>query len=262
MSNPVPISERLKKRAPGIKDKPEKPYSWADPNCSICHGFGWKLSKVYDTWFICDCSTTMRAKLEAERNKPDYSTFGIQEDELCLNWSDIVPGVSDADKAMPEIRNQFIRGWGMIFLWGTYGQAKTLLGKILTARAIEAGRKAAYANVSTVLDHIRLAYDEKEHMMTELLRRSEFWNNRDVLFLDELDKASTTEWAQDRLFQLLDQRYVRAIRGEALTVIASNKSTDALDGYLKSRLSDTRLGPVIYLNGEDGRQFMPESWKH
>jgi DNA replication protein DnaC len=115
--------------------------------------------------------------------------------------------------------------------------------------------------MSHVLDHIRLAFDEQEHKTTDLIRRMDFWISRDVLFLDELDKCNSTEWAQERMFQLLDQRYTRAIREEALTVIASNKANAMLDGYLNSRLQDRRLGPVIHLNGHDGRQVMPEGYK-
>jgi DNA replication protein DnaC len=115
--------------------------------------------------------------------------------------------------------------------------------------------------MSRVLDDIRLAFDEKENKTTELLRRMDWWVSRDVLFLDEIDKVNGTDWAEERIFQLLDQRYTRAVREEALTVIASNESDDKLSGYLGSRLRDSRLGPVVHLEGSDGRQSMPKGWK-
>jgi hypothetical protein len=194
---------------------------------------------------------------EALAYKPDYSRLGIREDEACLTWDVVKPNISDGIKALNAVRPAYERGWGLIFLWGTYGQAKTLIGKILTATAFRDGRRAAYAHITSVMDDIRLAFDEQEHKNTELARRINWWNERDVLFLDELDKANNTPWVQERLFTLLDQRYARAIREEALTVIAANKSDGVLDGYLKSRLNDRRLGPVVYLNGSDGRQVMP-----
>lgn len=196
-----------------------------------------------------------------ENFKPDLSRLGLHESELSLSWDAIKPGLSDGIAARDAVRPKFAQGWGMVFLWGSYGQAKTLCGRILVATAHREGLKASYANVANVLDDIRRAFDEPEHKTTELLRRMDFWISRDVLFLDELDKCNDTPWAQERLFQLLDQRYTRAIREEALTVIASNKSTDALDGYLKSRLADRRLGPVVYLNGADGRQSVPDQWR-
>jgi len=198
---------------------------------------------------------------ERQNFRIDYSVFGIHESEKDLDWSAVKPGISDGMKAMQAVRPAYQQGWGMVFLWGTWGQAKTLVGKILTATAIRDGKKAAYANMSNVLDDIRLAFDEKEHKATELIRRMDWWIKRDVLFIDELDKSNDTQWAQERLFQLLDQRYARAVREEALTVIASNKSDDDLDGYIKSRLNDNRLGPVVYLNGPDGRKYMQNGYK-
>ena len=202
------------------------------------------------------------AMREHESIRLDYERIGLHEGELALTWSAIQPNISDGVRAREAVRPAYEKGFGMVFLWGSWGQAKTLIGKILTATAVRDHRRAAYANVSAVLDDIRLAFDEPEHKTTELLRRIDWWIKRDGLFLDELDKSNDTPWAQERIFQLLDQRYTRAIREEALTVIASNRSDGELDGYLKSRLNDRRLGPVVYLNGPDGRKSMPDGYRY
>ena len=131
----------------------------------------------------------------------------------------------------------------------------------MTATALRDGKRTAYANLSGVLYDLRLAFDEKEHKNTELVRRLEWWNEREVLFLDELDKVNNTEWALSQIFTLLDRRYQRAVREEALTVIASNRSDDELDGYLKSRLHDRRIASVVHLDGLDGRLVMPDGYK-
>jgi DNA replication protein DnaC len=88
----------------------------------------------------------------------------------------------------------------------------------------------------------------------------------DVLAIDELDKVGQTDWARERIHQLLDARYQRAIRQETLTVIAANlNSLDELSGYLKSRIEDNRFtvnGYVVRLQGTDGRKSMPKNWKY
>jgi DNA replication protein DnaC len=198
---------------------------------------------------------------EAAQFKPDWSRIGILESESNLTWGAIKPGISDGYKGVEAVRPAYNNGHGIVFLWGNWGQAKTLLGKIVTATAFRDGKRAAYANMSTVLNDIRLAFDEKEYKTTELLRRLEWWCERDVLFLDELDKANNTQWAQEQIFTLLDKRYQMAVREQALTIIASNTSTNELDGYLKSRIHDNRVGVVVHLNGTDGRQFVPQEWK-
>lgn len=202
------------------------------------------------------------AQQEQEAYKPDYSRMGIFESDLELTWGAIAPDISDAIKGANAVRPAYERGHGMVFLTGSWGQGKTLIGKILVASAIRDGKTGAYANMSRVLDDIRLAFDEKEYKTTELLRRMEWWTNRDVLFIDELDKVNETDWAYERIHQLLDQRYVKAVREQAVTVVASNKSDKELDGYLRSRLNDTRLGGVVHLDGSDGRQSVPPGWKH
>lgn len=254
------LREYQKHNIPGAPTRPNNPYIHASKDCKRCNGFGYVQSEKYnDNWFVCGCASETKEKyLKAMEPKTDWSRIGILESEVDMNWSLIKPNISDGVKALEAVRPAYERGHGAIFLWGTWGQAKTLIGKILVATAYRADKRAAYANVSNVLDDIRLAFDEREHKTTALLKRMDYWISRDVLFIDELDKVNGTDWARERLHQLLDQRYTRAVREEALTVIASNQSDDELDGYLKSRLNDNRLGPVVYLNGTDGRQLMPK----
>src|SRR5882672_9752256 len=68
---------------------------------------------------------------EQAQYKPDYERIGIREVESTLTWSAIKPGISDGYKAMEIVKPAYERGWGMIFIWGNWGQAKTLLGKIV-----------------------------------------------------------------------------------------------------------------------------------
>ena len=112
------------------------------------------------------------AQEEQASYQPDYALIGLREDEAqALTWEAVKPNVSDGMKALEAVKPAYERGWGMVFLWGTYGQAKTLIGKILVATAFRCGKRAAYANMSGVLDNIRLAFDEQEHKNTELVRR-------------------------------------------------------------------------------------------
>jgi DNA replication protein DnaC len=255
------LRERMATRVHGAPQRPTSPDSEAFAGCPRCGGWGWRQSRQYQTWFLCECVSANRRAMLAEQSKPDYSRMGMKEDELGLDWSAIKPGISDGKVGMDAVRPKYMQGYGMVFLWGTWGQGKTLIGKILTASALRDGKTAAYANMSAVLDDIRLAFDSQERKTTELIRRMDWWTSRDVLFLDELDKCNSTEWAKERMFELLDQRYTRAIREEALTVVASNSKVDELDEYLQSRLKDRRLGPVVYMHGKDARQVMPEGYR-
>lgn len=143
--------------------------------------------------------------------------IGLTVDELRhLSWDLVRGGVNQADRAREATQNAYRAGHGLVFMYGGYGQGKSLILKIAVAAAVTAGKRAAYANLAGVLDDIRSAYDEREYKMTELVRCMEWWTSLDVLAIDELDKVGQTDWARERIFQLLDARYQRAVRQEAL----------------------------------------------
>lgn len=242
------------------------------PDCPECGGVGYirhdvpvghpKFGKVER----CPNAqaSTHKSSLQAGEIDP---RVGLTGDEVRnLTWDLVKKGVNQADQACEVTRRAYMSGHGMVFMYGGYGQGKSLVLKIAVAAALNEGKRAAYANLAGVLDDIRMAYDERENKMTELVRRMEWWASLDVLAIDELDKVGQTEWARERIFQLLDARYQRAVRQEALTVIAANyQSTDDLSGYLKSRIEDNRFvanGYVIHLKGSDGRKSMPKNWKY
>lgn len=242
------------------------------PTCPECNGVGYirfdvpvghpKFGKVER----CQNARARTSKKSLQVGEID-PRIGLTPDEVRnLTWGLVKKGVNQADQACEVTKRAYISGHGVVFMYGGYGQGKSLVLKIAVATALNEGKRAAYANLADVLDDIRIAYDERENKMTELVRRMEWWASLDVLAIDELDKVGQTEWARERIFQLLDARYQRAVRQEALTVIAANyQSTDELSGYLKSRIEDNRFvanGYVIHLKGSDGRKSMPKNWKY
>ena len=242
------------------------------PNCPECNGVGYTRFDVpvghpkFGKLERCSKARMLVTEQSLQAGEID-PRVGLTPDELRnLSWDLVKKGVNQADRACEVTRWAYMSGHGMVFMYGGYGQGKSLVLKIAVATALNDGKRAAYANLAGVLDDIRIAYDERENKMTELVRRMEWWTSLDVLAIDELDKVGQTEWARERIFQLLDARYQRAVRQDALTVIAANyQSTDELSGYLKSRIEDNRFvanGYVIQLKGTDGRKSMPKNWKY
>lgn len=251
---------------------PQPSTGFCDPNCPECRGTGYfrydlplghpKFGVVYP------CPNAKRAKTKlAIENAVTDSRFGLTNDELKnLKWSLVQTGINHADVASNIVKKAMSDGYGMIFIHGGFGQGKSLVLKIATAMALRAGKSGAYANISTILDHIRAAYDDPENKMTELIRRMNWWTALDLLAIDELDKTASTGWAQDRIFRLLDDRYQNAVRQNTITLIASNHDTlDDISGYLYSRINDNRFacnGYIIHLNGNDGRRSMPSGYRY
>ena len=242
------------------------------PSCPECNGVGYIRFDVpveHPKFGKVERCPNARARTQVKSLQVGEidPRVGLTADEVRnLTWNLVKKGVNQADQACEITKCAYTSGHGMVFMYGGYGQGKSLVLKIAVAAALNEGKRAAYANLAGVLDDIRIAYDERENKMTELVWRMEWWASLDVLAIDELDKVGQTEWARERIFQLLDARYQRAVRQDALTVIAANyQSTDELSGYLKSRIEDNRFvanGYVLHLKGSDGRKSMPKNWKY
>lgn len=242
------------------------------PSCPECGGIGYLRLDVpvghpkFGKLERCPRAQALAVEKSLQTDEID-PRLGLTADELHdLSWDFVKRGVNQADRAGEIAKRAYMTGYGMVFLHGGFGQGKSLVLKITVATALNEGKRAAFANLAGVLDDIRIAYDERENKMTELVRRMEWWTSLDVLAIDELDKVGQTDWARERIFQLLDMRYQHAIRQEALTVIASNhENLDELSGYLKSRIEDNRFaanGYILHLKGTDGRKSMPKNWKY
>ena len=232
-------------------------------DCTDCNGYFRVDLPVDHPQFgqLFPCSTMQRKRVL------ENGGGGLLADEVRnLNWNLVQEGISDGHKGRDIAREVCKQGYGLVLLYGNYGQAKTLMLKIGVAAALRAGKTAHYANMSEILDDIRMAFDEKNGQQTALIRRIERWSALDLLAIDELDKANSTEWARERMHQLLNTRYTAALREQAVTLIAANlneeRGVDDLDGYLASRLRDSRVGHLVELNGPDGRLSMPKGYRY
>ena len=65
-----------------------------------------------------------------------------------------------------------------------------------------------------------------------------------LLALAEIERVNPTEWARERVFQLLDRRYAAAEAERSVTLIAGNSPPERLDGNLGSRVRDGRFRVV------------------
>lgn len=149
-------------------------------------------------------------------------------------------------------RQQFIT------VTGPYGTGKTTLLCAAVQQAIsEHMLTGVYLLLADLLDHLRRAYQPGSAVNAD-----EFWDTLlacDVLAIDELDRFRSTEWAESKLFQFVNERYNRS-RG--LTLFATNRTVapgmkdgviSETPGYLESRLLESG-NRVIILDGADLRR--------
>ena len=135
---------------------------------------------------------------------------------------------------------------GWLVLMGDYGVGKTHLAAAIAQQALRQGITTLFLTVPDLLDWLRTGFDSEDFSFEE---RFEEIRNVPLLILDDLGSHNSTAWSQEKLFQLLDFRYLRRIP----TVITSNQPLEGLEGRLRSRLQDMALSTVVRLNAPDYR---------
>ena len=145
--------------------------------------------------------------------------------------------------ALQKARAFAVEPSGWLILTGTKGTGKTHLCAAIT-NALD-GQPALFLNVPNLLDLLRSGY--QDHSYQALLRLCQ---TIDVLILDDLGTEKMTDWAYEKLYQVLDYRY----QAELPTVIATNCRIADLEGRFSDRLADNDLCQVVQLLAPSWRQ--------
>lgn len=105
------------------------------------------------------------------------------------------------------------KGW--FCLLGGYGAGKTHLAAAIAQELAEREYDVTLTTCADLLDHLRLAFDP--HSNEHFDKRFNKIAAAPILILDDLSLASATPWAAEKLFQIIDYRFIR----ELPTVITS-----------------------------------------
>jgi len=136
---------------------------------------------------------------------------------------------------------------GWILLEGAYGCGKTHLAAAIGNARLQAGDTVLFITVPDLLDHLRASYGPTSELgYDETFDRI---RNAQVLVLDDLGVENPSPWAQEKLFQLLNQRYVE----RSPTVITTNVDIDTLDPRIRSRMLDVEMMSRIKISAPDYR---------
>ena len=119
---------------------------------------------------------------------------------------------------------------GWLVLTGPSGSGKTHLAAAIANRCIERQQTAFFIVVADLLDHLRAAYSPSSEMAYDDL--FEQVRNVPVLVLDDLGAHSSTPWAQEKLFQVINHRYNNSLP----SVVTLRGPLARLDESLRTRL--------------------------
>lgn len=136
---------------------------------------------------------------------------------------------------------------GWMLIEGSYGTGKTHLAAAIGNARLEQGDAVLFITVPDLLDHLRATYSPTSDVtydeMFERVRKAP------LLILDDLGVENPSQWAQEKLFQILNYRHT----AQMPTIITTNFNIDQLDPRIRSRLADTNLTHRITISAPDYR---------
>ncbi len=133
-------------------------------------------------------------------------------------------------EALPQAAAYAENPEGWLVLTGPSGSGKTHLAAAIANRCIERQQATFFIMVADLLDHLRAAYSPNSEIAYDDL--FEQVRNAPMLVLDDLGAHSSTPWAQEKLFQVVNHRYNNSLP----TVVTVRGPLTRLDESLRTRL--------------------------
>jgi len=146
-----------------------------------------------------------------------------------------------------------LKGW--LLIQGGYGCGKTHLAAAVADECVSLGVPTLFLTVPDLLDSLRFAYDDKEVTFEE---RFEQIRDAPLLVLDDFGTQSATTWAREKLFQILNYRYINHLP----LVLTTNLALEQIEGRMRSRLSDPDMVAHVYIHAPDYRRPVDDSGQH
>ncbi len=228
------------------------------PDCPHCGGLGYVVLDVGPddpqfgraTACVCRAAEQERARLDSLMR---LSQIGALAD---CTFDSFIPdghGLTAARqrnlRMAYELAQEYAqtpKGW--LVLKGGYGCGKTHLAAAIANRRLAGGQPVLFVNTPDLLDHLRATYSPESTVSYD--ERFDQVRNSPLLILDDLGTQSNSEWAQEKLYQILNYRY----NAKLPTVITTNLDLEAIEIRVRSRMVDPSLSQIVHIAAPDFRR--------
>jgi DNA replication protein DnaC len=130
------------------------------------------------------------------------------------------------------------QGW--LVLTGPSGCGKTHMAAAIANECLRQGVPVFFVVVADLLDHLRATFSPNSDVSyDELFERV---RNAPLLVLDDFGTHSSTPWAEEKLFQILNHRF-----NTQLPTVVTTVSLEQLEDKLLTRLADPALAQELEL---------------
>ena len=230
----------------------------SDPNCAECGGCGWRRADpgakpgepMFGRIVPCRCNLAERERAQSLRLSVSGLPGRLQgqtfERFVVVDEPDPPQGRGSNREATRVARKFASAPEGWLALSGPVGSGKTHLLAAIGNACQNQGVPFVFLTAPDLLDALRAGYNDAN---ADYDARFEQLRTIAVLLLDDLGAEVATDWATEKLFQLLNHRY----NAELPTVVATNFPLNKLPPRLRSRLQDRHLVQHAVLTVKDVR---------
>ena len=234
-----------------------------DPNCPLCGGLGYLRRDLpvghpeFGRLQVCSCR---HGEISRRIHKRLFELSNLSELEQLTfeNFQSrgrigLRPAQADSlETAFNQARIFAERLDGWLLLQGDYGCGKTHLAAAIANFAVGIGVPTLFITVPDLLDALRFAYDDPEATFEQ---RFEQIRSAPLLVMDDFGTQNATPWAQEKLFQILNYRYINRLP----LVVTTNLMLEEIEGRIRSRLEDPELVTRAVIRVPDYRRPLVES---
>ncbi|MCJ7667353.1 MAG: ATP-binding protein, partial [Anaerolineae bacterium] len=186
-----------------------------EPLCPLCGGLGYLYRDVapgdpdFGRPILCQC----KEKELAEKRLQDLRRAGnlgllsrMTFESFKPQGYGLPPRQRENLKRAYELAKGFAqdpKGW--LVLSGGYGCGKTHLAAAIANYRLGQGEPVLFVVVPDLLDHLRATFSPDSPVAYD--ERFEMVRTAPLLILDDLGTQSSTPWAQEKLYQIINYRY-------------------------------------------------------
>ena len=120
------------------------------------------------------------------------------------------------------------------------------MAKAATVEVVKQHKPALYISQLEMINKIRSAYAEDDGQLLVLQRKAEICEKQ-WLVIDEIGRINQTQFSDETMGEIIDERYQQALYQKSMTVLISNdKPEDVLPAYLVDRIRDAKNRVVVF----------------
>jgi DNA replication protein DnaC len=228
-----------------------------DPDCPYCHGLGYLRLDVpvdhpeFGKIHICSCRQEQVSQQVRQRlfelshlDELGHLTFENFQPRGRVGLS---PKQADSLEYAYNQSQRFaqnLEGW--LVLQGSFGCGKTHLAAAIANFTVNVGVPTLFITVPDLLDSLRFAYSDPQSTFEG---RFDQIRQAPLLILDDFGTQNATSWAQEKLFQIINYRYINRLP----LVVTTNLSDHDIEERIQSRLNHPDLVTVVKILAPDHR---------